>query len=64
MNCPVCTNADTRVLRKEGDRRRRECSRCKHRFTTEEREQSKLAMLDNAAEKAKETLHLLSEATK
>lgn len=43
MNCPKCQNNDTRVLdSRETDghkavRRRRECEKCKHRFTTFER---------------------------
>jgi transcriptional repressor NrdR len=42
MKCPFCNNMDTRVLdtrlQKEGNvtRRRRECSQCKGRFTTQE----------------------------
>lgn len=35
MNCPVCSN-DTRVVRTDGTVRRRECTVCKHRFTTAE----------------------------
>ncbi len=43
MYCPKCNFADTRVLdsRETGEhkaiRRRRECEKCKHRFTTFER---------------------------
>jgi transcriptional repressor NrdR len=42
MNCPFCKNCDTRVLDKRTSgtasiRRRRECEKCKKRFTTYER---------------------------
>lgn len=36
MKCPVCSHTETRVLRKEGNNRRRKCERCKHRWTTVE----------------------------
>lgn len=35
MNCPVCS-AESRVLRTDATERRRECTRCGHRFTTSE----------------------------
>ena len=41
MQCPYCSNEDTKVLdsreSEESVRRRRECSNCKKRFTTYER---------------------------
>lgn len=43
MNCPYCTNEDTSVLESRGlpgetgIRRRRQCKKCKKRFTTHER---------------------------
>lgn len=41
MNCPYCSNREHRVVDKreanEATRRRRECLRCKKRFTTYER---------------------------
>lgn len=41
MLCPVCRASDSRVIDSRDDenavRRRRECLRCKHRFTTYER---------------------------
>lgn len=41
MVCPVCRASDTRVIDSRDDenavRRRRECLKCKHRFTTYER---------------------------
>ncbi|HSR63825.1 MAG TPA: transcriptional regulator NrdR, partial [Gammaproteobacteria bacterium] len=42
MRCPFCSNMDTRVIDSrlvgEGDqiRRRRECTKCKERFTSYE----------------------------
>jgi transcriptional repressor NrdR len=47
MNCPKCSNNDTCVLdSRETDshkavRRRRECAKCKHRFTTFERPEAR-----------------------
>lgn len=35
MNCPVCS-ADSRVIKTDATVRRRECTRCKYRFTTAE----------------------------
>lgn len=35
MNCPIC-KADSTVLKTVGAERRRECTGCKHRFTTTE----------------------------
>lgn len=35
MNCPVCS-ADSFIVRTDGQIRRRQCTRCKHRFTTTE----------------------------
>lgn len=41
MNCPYCKNKESRVTNKrespQGIRRRRECLKCKKRFTTHER---------------------------
>lgn len=51
MKCPFCSDLDNRVvdsrLTKDSDviRRRRECSRCKRRFTTYERVEEMLPMV-------------------
>lgn len=34
MNCPTCQHPDSRVIDSRGDRRRRECLNCRHRWTT------------------------------
>jgi transcriptional regulator NrdR family protein len=34
VDCPLCHGDEVRVLRTDGDRRRRECARCRHRWTT------------------------------
>lgn len=34
MTCPICSHTETRVIRKTGQDRRRECLRCGHRWTT------------------------------
>jgi len=36
MNCPQCGNSESRVLETSGTRRRRECLRCRGRWTTKE----------------------------
>ncbi len=36
MSCPICSNDETRVVRKNGKTRRRECERCGHRWNTVE----------------------------
>ena len=49
MNCPYCQFDDTRVIetRSSGDsvRRRRECERCKRRFTTQERVEARMPVV-------------------
>lgn len=44
MKCPVCQHEDSAVIRTEAlddaIRRRRECTRCKHRFNTFETSQN------------------------
>ena len=51
MNCPICDHTESAVIRTEPAggtiRRRRECCRCKHRWTTYE------SSTDAAAELAK-----------
>lgn len=38
MTCPVCQGGDSRIMEtrqtERGTRRRRECCRCRHRWTT------------------------------
>ena len=36
MNCPNCGSPETRVRRTDGDHRKRECTNCRHRWTTVE----------------------------
>jgi transcriptional regulator NrdR family protein len=36
MKCPLCGHEHGRVLRSDGERRRRECGMCRHRWTTHE----------------------------
>ena len=36
LNCPVCSQP-TAVLEKRGNERRRECTACRHRFSTVEK---------------------------
>lgn len=53
VNCSIC-QGDSRVLRKEGAERRRECLRCKHRWTTVEQQKERVAVIERAIEKARE----------
>lgn len=54
MRCTVCQSAESRIVRTDASdaeiRRRRECLRCKHRWTTFERTEDALARLDKIAE--------------
>jgi transcriptional regulator NrdR family protein len=57
VNCPLCRQ-DSRVLKSIEGERRRECTACKHRFTTTEvlkeerlREQEAVQVVIEAAEK-------------
>jgi transcriptional regulator NrdR family protein len=63
VNCPICHH-DTRVLRTDGTERRRQCTRCLHRFTTVEQAKEKVNILEQAVEKAREIGHLLTEVGK
>src|SRR5437879_9075646 len=51
MRCPVCRSPDTRVLDKRDSadasttRRRRQCGKCLHRFTTYERPDTSTLMV-------------------
>lgn len=63
MNCPKCDSKtrviETRRFSEEALRRRRECRKCKHRFTTEER-QIVIAPIDRKAV-AEKVLELAKE---
>jgi transcriptional regulator NrdR family protein len=47
VNCPACTHPDTNVIDTRslatGERRRRVCAKCNHRFTTHEYTPEQLA---------------------
>lgn len=47
VNCPVCSG-DTRVLRTDDTDRKRQCVRCGHPFTTQERLKDELERQDKA----------------
>ncbi len=49
MNCPIC-DRESRVLTKDGVERRRECTGCGLRFTTEERLKEELRRRDAAVQ--------------
>ena len=55
MDCPIC-NSETRVLRTVDNERRRECTRCKHRFTTVEQEKERVTVTDTIVANLKELI--------
>jgi len=61
MRCPYCTHIDTRVIdsrfANEGEqvRRRRQCERCKERFTTYETAELSMPRIIKSRDKARET---------
>lgn len=46
MHCPVCNHDQITLLETRGERRRRECGRCFHRWTTYEVPAERLARLE------------------
>jgi transcriptional regulator NrdR family protein len=62
MNCPVCAHDESRVLRTTGDRRERECMRCRHRWRTLEMPAEIAAKLSEAAHAARALAAILPEA--
>jgi transcriptional regulator NrdR family protein len=62
MNCPVCSHDESRVLRTTGDRRERECMRCRHRWRTLEMQAEIAAKLSEAAQAVKALAAILPES--
>lgn len=58
MRCQIC-GADTRVLRTIEAERRRECVRCKHRFTTVEQMKEKVQRIDGIIREAREFAEMI-----
>lgn len=52
MSCPICSGG-TRVIRKTGESRRRECCRCGHRWTTVEVDKQRFERATEAAAKVR-----------
>lgn len=52
-SCPICAHTETRVIRKTSNARRRECCRCKHRWTTVEVDKARFERASEAAAKVK-----------
>ena len=46
MPCPICTHPEVKLLETRDARRRRECPRCFHRWTTYEIPAERLAALE------------------
>lgn len=44
--CPVCNFGETRIIEHHGNRRRRRCGRCMHRWTTYEVSAERLEQLE------------------
>jgi len=61
MNCPICRQ-ESRVLTKSGVDRRRECTECGHRFTTEERLKEELKRQDEAVQTVLEAAERIKAA--
>jgi transcriptional regulator NrdR family protein len=61
MNCPVCSHDESRVLRTTGDRRERECVRCRHRWRTLELPAEIAAKFSEAAKAARVLAAILPE---
>jgi transcriptional regulator NrdR family protein len=59
MNCPIC-HQNARVLKTLGDERRRECTQCKHRFTTTEVLKDELRRKDQLLRDARELAERLA----
>lgn len=63
MNCEICQCAESRVVRTDAApteiKRRRECLRCKHRWTTYERTEDELEKLDKIREAARPLAELV-----
>jgi transcriptional regulator NrdR family protein len=61
--CPVCQHAESRVLRTDAYdeciKRRRECSQCRHRWTSVEVPEADIKLLDNLLERLKPVRELL-----
>jgi transcriptional regulator NrdR family protein len=61
VNCPICSYDESRVLRTTGDRRERECMRCRHRWRTLEMPAEIAAKVSEAAKAAKALAAVLAE---
>lgn len=61
MNCPICAS-DSHVLTKDGVTRRRECTKCFHRFTTVERLKAEEDRLQEAVQTVREAAEKLKDA--
>jgi transcriptional regulator NrdR family protein len=52
VNCPLCNGAQNAVLEVRGERRRRECADCGHRWTTFEIAAERLEKLERLEQHA------------
>jgi transcriptional regulator NrdR family protein len=52
QHCRVCHNEESLVVECRGTRRRRECTRCRHRWTTYEISAERLEQLEKLEEHA------------
>lgn len=62
MNCPVCQHG-SRVMHTDGNRRRRECEHCRHRWSTVELPVENAKAAAKARELAQQLLAALPENT-
>jgi len=52
QKCPVCHQCEVPIVEHRGIRRRRECSHCRHRFTTYEISAERLELLETLEQHA------------
>lgn len=61
MNCPICDHTETRVIRSQAPRRRRECCRCGHRWNSIEIMEDRLMKAEQATAKIQALAAQLAE---
>lgn len=61
MLCPICSYEKSRVVETRGNRRRRQCERCKHKWTTLEVPHSEYTSAIRLRERVREIVRVLEE---
>lgn len=60
--CPVCHHDEAPIIEHRGSRRRRECRRCTHRWTTYEVPAERLAQLEAIEQHAAAIAEVMNDA--